>query len=281
MSFTELINTELFKIGSISITISMVAVVFLIILITQFFLFLFRKILNPFFRKKNINTARQKALFQLVKYLVWVLAFAFTLEFLGFKITILIAGSAALLVGLGLGLQQIFQDLVSGIFILMEGTIREDDVIEIDGLVGKILMINLRTSKVLSRDGIVIIVPNHKFINENIINWSHSSEATRFKVSVSVAYGTDVENVRIILVECLKNHPDVLLGKNNDTKSPFARLIDFGDNGIHFELYFWSNNIFRIENTKSDIRFEINKRFIENGIVIPFPQRDVHMIKID
>lgn len=277
MSWTEILNYELFKIGSIAITISMVVVVVLIFGFTQVLLTLFRKILNPFFRKKNIDTARQKALFKLIKYLVWVITIAFTLEFLGFKITLLIAGSAALLVGLGLGLQQIFQDLVSGIFILMEGTIREDDVIEIDGLVGKILMINLRTSKVLSRDGIVIIVPNHKFINENIINWSHSSEATRFKVTVSVAYGTDVEKVKNILVTCASSHHDVI--QKDESNATFARLVDFGDNGIHFELYFWSYNIFRIENTKSDIRFEINKRFIEHGIVIPFPQRDLHLVK--
>ncbi len=279
MNISEFINYELFKIGTISITISMLLVVVLILFGTRLSLSLFNKILNPFFRKRNIDTGRQKALFQLIKYLVWVIAIAFTLEFLGFKITLLIAGSAALLVGLGLGLQQIFQDLVSGIFILMEGTIREDDVIEIDGLVGKILLINLRTSQVLSRDGIVIIVPNHKFINENIINWSHSSQATRFKVTVSVAYGTDVESVQEILVTCAASHADVLKDSTHPEKAPFARLVDFGDNGIHFELYFWSTNIFRIESTKSDMRFAINKIFNENKIVIPFPQRDVHMIK--
>jgi small-conductance mechanosensitive channel len=281
MTATEIINYELFTVGSTSITVSMVVTVFLIFVATQISLSLFKRFLNPFFRRRNIEVGRQKALFQLIKYLVWVVAIALTLEFLGFKITLLIAGSAALLVGLGLGLQQIFQDLVSGIFILIEGTIREADVIEIDGLVGKILIINLRTSQVLSRDGIVIIVPNHKFINENIINWSHSSQATRFKVSVSVAYGTDVEKVRTILVQCASLHLDVLKETNNDARAPFSRLVDFGDNGIHFELFFWTTNIFRVESTKSDIRFEINKKFNTNGIVIPFPQRDVHMIKGD
>lgn len=279
MSWTEILNYDLFKIGNVSFNLSMLLVIGFAILITQTFLVLLRKVLNPFLRRSKVDKARQKALFQLIKYLVWVIAIALTLEFLGFKITLLIAGSAALLVGLGLGLQQVFQDLVSGIFILLEGTIRVDDVIEIDGLVGKILIINLRTSKVLSRDGIVIIVPNHKFINENIINWSHSSQATRFKVTVGVAYGTDVEKVRSILMACASDHKDVIHENTDVSKSPFARLVDFGDNGIHFELYFWSNNIFRIENTKSDLRFEINKQFIENKIVIPFPQRDVHMIK--
>ena len=94
---------------------------------------------------------------------------------------------------------------------------------------------------------------------------------------MSVAYGTDVEKVRMILVTCASNHPDVI--HNDESNATFARLVDFGDNGIHFELYFWSYNIFRIENTKSDIRFLINSEFNKNGIVIPFPQRDVHMIK--
>ena len=213
---------------------------------------------------------------KLVQYFVWTFALIFILQTAGFQITILLAGSAALLVGLGLGLQQIFQDLVSGIFILIEGTIQRDDVIEIDGLIGKILTINLRTSTVHTRDGVMLIVPNHKFIVDNIINWSHSATPTRFKVSVGVAYGSDVDKVMAILLECTVCHDKIIKSKE-DNKYPFVRFVDFGDSALLFEVYFWSRDIFPIENTKSDIRYLIDKRFREEGITIPFPQRDLHV----
>lgn len=152
-----------------------------IIFATLLFLFIVRRVVGKFLKARSVDAGRQYALFQLIKYFAWVIAIVLILEALNIKITLLLAGSAALLVGLGFGLQQIFQDLVSGVFILIEGTIRVNDVIEIDGLVGRILTINLRTSQVLTRDGIVIIVPNHKFIVDNIINWSHNATATRFK----------------------------------------------------------------------------------------------------
>ncbi|MCB0770267.1 MAG: mechanosensitive ion channel, partial [Flavobacteriales bacterium] len=118
------------------------------------------------------QASRLHSAFLLLKYGVWVAVIVTCLELLGFNITFFIAGSAALLVGLGLGLQQTFMDVVSGIIILAEGTIRVGDVLEVEGLVGRVTTINLRTSTVYSRDGMNVIVPNHRFINENVVNWS-------------------------------------------------------------------------------------------------------------
>jgi len=194
----ELLNYVLFKNGDYVLTTgSLISIIFLLIAV-RIALFLIKRIFARFFSKRNVDEGRQAAIYQLISYLFWIIAFLTALEIIGIHITFLLAGSAALLVGLGLGLQQIFQDLVSGIFILIEGTVKVNDVIELDGMVGKILSVNLRTSKVLTRDGIMIIVPNHKFIIEKITNWSHSSESTRFKVEVGVAYGSDVEKVKSI-----------------------------------------------------------------------------------
>lgn len=275
-SFQDFLDYKLIETESYSFSLGAVFLITIILIGTQFFLFGLKRILNRLFERRGIESGRRFAMFKLVQYFFWTLAFIFVLQAAGFKITLLLAGSAALLVGLGLGLQQIFQDLVSGIFILIEGTIQRDDVIEIDGLIGKILAINLRTSTVLTRDGVMLIVPNHKFIVDNIINWSHSATPTRFKVSVGVAYGSDVDKVRTILLECTLQHDSVLKNRE-DGKYPFVRFVDFGDSALQFEVYFWSRDIFPIENTKSDIRYLIDKRFREEGVTIPFPQRDLHI----
>lgn len=255
-------------------TVNLLSIV-LILIFVKVFLALLRRIMFAYFNRKSVDDGRKDAIYLLLKYFVWTVALVVCLETLGIHVTILIAGSAALLVGLGLGLQQIFQDLVSGIFILIEGTIKVNDVIELDGMVGKILSVNLRTSKVLTRDGIMIIVPNHKFIIEKITNWSHNSESTRFKVEVGVAYGSDVEKVRAILLDCAQSHAQVIKGKEDH--KPFVRFVDFGDSALKFELFFWTTTIFQVEFIKSDLRFAINKQFRDNGITIPFPQRDLHI----
>ncbi|MBL7874440.1 MAG: mechanosensitive ion channel, partial [Cyclobacteriaceae bacterium] len=206
----EFLSYTIFDFGEYKLSTGTLAAILLLWAGVRVFLFLLRRFLHSYFKKRGIDHGREDAIYLLIKYFTWILVMVIILEMIGIHITILIAGSAALLVGLGLGLQQIFQDLVSGIFILIEGTIKVNDVIELDGMVGKILSVNLRTSKVLTRDGIMIIVPNHKFIVEKITNWTHNSESTRFKVEVGVAYGSDVEKVKQILFACAQEHPSVI-----------------------------------------------------------------------
>lgn len=211
----------------------------------------------------------------LLTYLIWVVAIVSALRTIGVDVTYMLAGSAALLVGLGLGLQQTFNDIVSGIIILIEGTIRVGDVLELEGLVGRVAEIKLRTSTVSTRDGMNVIVPNHRFINENVVNWTHDNIENRFRITVGVAYGSDEQLVHRVLTQCASGHGDVIT--NDPEKAVLARLIGFGDSSLDFEILFWSRNAFRIEQTKSDIRFAILKGFREAGITIPFPQRDVHL----
>ena len=183
-----------------------------------------------------------------------------------------LAGSAAFGLGIGLGLQTFFNDLISGIFLLFEGTIEVDDVIEVDGIVGKVMKISLRATTVITRDDIIMIIPNHKFFAENVINWSHNEDQTRFSVEVGVAYGSDTALVKEILLACIAEHPEVL-----DKPDPIVRFNDFGESSLDFEVFFWSENIFRIERIQSDIRFLIDQKFRDNAVEIPFPQRDIHV----
>jgi small-conductance mechanosensitive channel len=181
-----------------------------------------------------------------------------------------------LLVGLGLGLQNIFKDLVSGLFLLFEGSIKIGDVIEADGVVGKVMEINLRSCEVMTRDDVIIIIPNSKFINEKVINWSHDSEKVRFTINVNVAYGSDIQDVFTCLEEAMLENPLVCI-----SPLPFVRFTNFGESALEFEMIFWSNEAFRIENVKSDIRKEVYKRLSERNLQIPFPQRDINIKGIE
>ena len=272
MDYKEILEYKIIQIGDYSLILYHVLFVIVVFIITGLILWVVKKIFDRLVEKKHINVGKKHAVYQMIKYIVWIIAIAIALESIGIRLTLLIAGSAALLVGLGLGLQNVFRDFVSGVVILFESTIQVNDVIEVEGFVGRVKEIGLRTSKVLTRDDIITIIPNSKFTSERVINWSHTKRKTRFNLSVGVAYGSDVELVRKVLLECAAEHPEVV-----DIPKPFVRFIDFGNSSLDFQLYFWSVNNFYIENTKSDLRFLIDKKFRENKIQIPFPQRDLHI----
>ncbi|MCR9065219.1 MAG: mechanosensitive ion channel [Cytophagales bacterium] len=270
----NILNYTLLEFGEFKLEVFDLFAVVLILLITRFILFLVKKLLDRLVRKERLDERNRLSFWLLIKYFIYVITFVLCLEAIGFQITLILAGSAALLVGLGLGLQQIFSDIVSGVFLLAEGSVKIGDIMEVDGLVGRVIKINLRTSEILTRDGIIIIVPNHKFIVENVVNWSHNAVLTRFAVDVGVSYGSDPELVKKILLQCAAEHPDV---KNTKKNPPRVRLINFGDSSLDFKLLFWSSNGFFIENTRSELRFMIVQKFKEHGVEIPFPQRDLHL----
>jgi small-conductance mechanosensitive channel len=221
---------------------------------------------------KKLEIGRGKSFLQIVKYLIWIVGIIIVIGTLGFKVTLLVASVSALLIGVGFGLQHIFNDFFSGIIILFDGSIKVNDVVEMEGVVGRVLEIGVRVSKILTRDNVVIIVPNSRFTGQHVINWSHNADVTRFYVGVGVAYASDVRLVERILLEAAKNHSMIV-----KTPTPFVRFKDFGESSLDFELYFWTANDFLVENIKSDLRFEIDHQFRENKVEIPFPQRDLHL----
>jgi len=206
----------------------------------------------------------------LVSYIVYIVAIIAAIDNLGIKMTIFWGGAAALLVGIGLGLQEVFKDLTSGIILLFERTVEIGDIIEISGTVGMVRKIGLRTSLVQTRDNIMLLVPNSKLVSENVINWSHTDSKARFSVSVGVAYGSDTELVRSILLEAARRNKRIL-----DYPKPSVRFVEFGDSSLDFKILFWSKSMMVIENVKSELRFTIDFLFRENKVTIPFPQRDV------
>lgn len=202
---------------------------------------------------------------------LWILSILIMMQSLGIRLNVILAGSAALLVGVGLGLQHTFNNFVSGIILLFEGSIKVGDLLELDGEVVEMLRIGLRTSTARNRDDIDIIIPNSIIISNKVVNWSHQSETTRFRIRVGVSYGSDVDLVLNVLRSCAQSHPKV-----KDKDAIRVRFLDFGHSSLDFELLFFSDDIFRVENIKSELREIIYRRFRENGIQIPFPQVDVH-----
>jgi len=226
-------------------------------------------------RRIPMEVGRRKAVLQIIQYIVYIISFIIILQTVGFQVNQLIALTAALLVGLGFGLQNIFNDVVSGILILIDGTVEVDDVVEVNtlGLIGKVKSIRLRTSIIETPDAVTVIVPNSKFTSSNVINWSHDERETRFHVKIGVAYGSNVSLVRDVLRDVAKKHGNVL--SNPEPKVFFQ---DFGDSALIFDLLFWTSKSFSIEEIRSDLRFMIEAEFRRNNIHIPFPQRDLHII---
>lgn len=270
-NFQHFLEIELLHIGDYVIRVFMIVKILMIILITSLLLWVIKKILmrKNFFQ--NLDNGTSFAIYQIIKYIVFVIAFGLILETIGIKVTVLIAGSAALLVGIGLGLQQTFNDVISGVILLSERSIKIGDILEIDGDIVKIQNIGLRTSKGMNRDEISIIIPNSLITTNKVINWSHQTKHNRFKIDVGVAYGSNIDLVSKILIESADAHENV-----NSKEEVDIRLADFGDSSLDFQVLFYSDEIFRIEKIKSDIRQTISKKFDEHNITIPFPQRDVH-----
>jgi small-conductance mechanosensitive channel len=260
-----------FKLGeSVHIDVKTILILIFVLFLTSWLLKLIRKIVNS--KLDDVDKGKFKSVFSFLKYFIYTLVLIIALESSGIKMSVLLAGSAALLVGIGLGLQTLFQDIISGIFILVDKSLQVNDIVEVDGKVGRVFEIKLRTSRAVTIDDRVLIIPNHKFMTQSLYNWTQNGNLTTESVEVGVAYGSDVEQVKSILLKIANEHPMIL-----KEKTPFVLFSDFGESSLRFNLVFVIKDSFTRNRIKSDIRFAIDKAFREHQIEIPFPQRDVHI----
>ena len=269
-AINSILDFELFKIGGDWVKLKTLLLALIFIFLGRLFVWILTGVLNRFFRRRNVDTGRSFAILQFIKYIVYTAVFLQALAFIGIQLSVILGGAAALLVGIGLGLQQTFNDLISGIILLIEGTVEVGDIIEINGVVGTVINIGIRTSKIKSRDGIALLIPNSKIVSDSATNWSHTLKTTRFQIKVGVAYKSDVQLVTKLLLEAGKGHAKVL--KN---PKPRVQFKDFGNSSLDFELHFYSNELLEIEFVKSDLRYTITALFRKNNIEIPFPQQDI------
>jgi small-conductance mechanosensitive channel len=257
---------------SIDITIGLLLLLTIAFIGTSFFM----KWVRRFFTRNMETEDKLKfvSIFKFIKYLVYIVVILFTMSAAGINITILITASAALFVGLGLALQELFQDIIGGIFIILDKSLRVGDIVEVDGKVGKVFEIKLRTTRAITRDDKIIIIPNHKFISDIVYNYTQNHKTTRESVKIGVAYGSDVQLVTKILEMVLQNQKGVL-----KSPKPFVLFDDFGDSALLFSLNFFISDSFTDPRIKSEIRYRIDAEFRKNNITIPFPQRDVHIFQ--
>jgi len=233
------------------------------------------KLLTKRYKLKNPDShGRIDSFVQIQKYVIWFIALLVCFKIFKVDLTSFVVSASAILVVLSFGLQGLFADFISGIIILFDGTIKSNDIIEVGDTIGKVEKITLRNTTLITRDDYTIIMPNRKFIAENVTNWSYDNNIMRFSVKIGVAYGSDTKLVSKLMMNSAESHS--LVSKQ---RKGFVGFKNFGDSALEFELYFWTTEIFRIEIVKSDLRFMIDKAFRENGITIPFPQRDLHIIQ--
>ena len=264
----DTLNYTIFTFNEVSFTVTslITLVIFWAALLT--FLYIVKRLIKSYDR---IDKNKQYSIISLLRYFVIFIGFVVSLQLIGLDTTILVAGSTALLVGLGLGIQNLFSDYISGIIILFDSSIKVNDVIDVEGLVCKVFEINLRTTKVVTRDDKYILLPNTDLTRKHIINWTHQKVESRFEVSVGVDYSSDPQQVMQIMTQCAAETQNV-----NKEPKPFVRFNNYGESSIDFTLYFWTVDVFRVGNIESDLRASIFRAFRANGINIPFPQRVIH-----
>jgi small-conductance mechanosensitive channel len=256
----------------ISISFQGLLFVVLALIVTAFVLKLVRRFVTR--NMPENNKVKFISVFSYIRWAVFIIIFLIAMDASGVNVTAVFTASAVLLIGVGLALQTLFQDIISGIFILVDQSVHVGDIIELEGKVGRVLDIRLRTTRAVTIDNKVLVIPNHLYLTNILFNWTENGTETREFVDVGVAYGSDVELVRKILVEIAEAHPTVL-----EVPKPVALFTDFADSSLNFRIAFTLNDSFAVRFTQSDIRFEIDKAFKKNNITIPFPQRDVHLKK--
>ncbi|MFT5102922.1 MAG: small-conductance mechanosensitive channel [Candidatus Latescibacterota bacterium] len=260
--------------NKINITVGLVLLIFVSFIVSSYLL----KWTRNLFTRKLEETDKLKfiSVFKFIKYIVYIIVIFTVLSLAGINVTPFLAASAALFIGLGLALQELFQDVIGGIFIIVDKSLLVGDIVEIEGRVGRVIEIKLRTTRLVTRDDKIIIIPNHKFISNSIYNYTQNRKTTRESVKVGVAYGSETAKVQELLLASVSGQKGVL-----KSPKPFVLFEDFGDSALLFGVYFYVSDSFIDPFIKSDIRFRIDGLFREQNISIPFPQRDVHIFNAE
>ncbi len=233
-----------------------------------------RFLFNRYLTRMGTDRATQYAVTQIIGYLLMVVGFFVVLQNAGIDLSTLTVFAGAVGVGIGFGLQNITSNFISGLVILGERLIKIGDRVEVDGKAGAVTEIRARSTTIVTNDNISIIVPNSRFIEEPITNWTLGDPRVRFRIPVGVAYASNVETVKTTLLAVAHEHSAVL-----ENPEPTVFFDSFGENSLNFELVVWSAEMSsRPRRFRSDLNFAIERKLREAGIAIPFPQREVRLL---
>jgi small-conductance mechanosensitive channel len=260
----------------LGLNLSLIQIFLLVALLVGVFWFSSRTkrfLFNRFLVKSGLDRSLQYAIAQIISNLVLVFGIFIVLDNAGIHLGALSVFAGAVGVGVGFGLQNIASNFISGLVILAERPIAIGDRVEVAGVVGQVQQIRARSTVIVTNDNITMIVPNSKFIDSPVTNWTYGDPRVRFRIPIGVAYGSEVKKVSEALIAAGRSTPHVL-----EDPAPSVFLNKFGESSIDFELVVWSAEMsHRPSRFKSDLNFAIEEKLREAGIEIPFPQRDLHI----
>lgn len=222
----------------------------------------------------NLNPSARILITKAAQIVLMATAGLMALSAMNIDLSALAIFGGAIGLGIGFGLQKIFSNLVSGILLLLDRSIKPGDVISVDDTYGKVSTLGMRFASVITRDGHEHLIPNEEFITSKVINWSYSDSSVRIKKMIGVSYESDIRLAQKLVIEAAESIPRVMT-------SPKTRchLRGFGDNSVDLEIRFWIRDPhLGVNNVTSDVLFAIWDAFRENGIAFPYPQRDVHLV---
>lgn len=268
----DVLSYKIYDSDTTHISISTLLIIIVALIAITYILKLVRRLVTAKLPEEDKN--KFESIFGFLKYLFYILVVVTILHSSGVNLTVVLTASAALFVGLGFALQYLFQDIISGILIILDQSLHVGDVIEVENKVGRVFEIRLRTTRALTRDDKVIVVPNHKFLTDSIYNYTQNHRTTRESVKVGVAYGSDINLVTRLLLEVVARQKGVL-----QSPKPFVLFEDFADSALLFSINFYITDSFGVPKIKSAIRYAIDTKFRDNNVTIPFPQRDIHIIQ--
>ncbi len=268
------LDIPLFSAGKSSITIwTLVWLVILALLMFSLTRWLTLWVVTRLLARSKIELGVRLAVGTIIRYVVIVVGMIVILQTAGIDLSALTILTGALGVGVGFGLQNITNNLVSGIILLFERPIKVGDRIEVGGVLGDVVRISPRATIIVTNDNITVIVPNSEFITGRVTNWSYIDRDVRFHIPVGVSNHSDPEEVRRLLLAVAGAHPGVL-----KQPEPDALFQGFGDSSLNFVLRVWTRDYITTPGIlRSELNFAISRMFKEHGIEIPFPQRDLHI----
>ncbi|HYJ92512.1 MAG TPA: mechanosensitive ion channel domain-containing protein [Pyrinomonadaceae bacterium] len=262
----RLLNYNLFALGDAKIT--PLSIIYLLLL-SAALIYISRKLRNLLItrvlQRTSLDIGAQQAIGTITRYFVLFVGFLIILQTVGINLTTLNVLAGAVGIGIGLGLQNIANNFISGLIILFERPIKVGDRIEVAKILGEVTAIGARSTRIKTNDNISIIVPNSKFISENVTNWSLYGNIVRFRIPVGVAYDSDIDLVSRLLIEVAEENEDIV-----SDPPPSVRLVEFAESALRFELRAWSRSrLHRPGILKSNLNLAIIRKFRENSVVIP------------
>ena len=262
-----------FRIGDVTISFSNVLIaIFLFLLFLSFARLLQRFLGERLLPRTGMDKGIQDSLRIGVGYIGFVIAAAVGISQLGLDLSNIAIVAGALSVGIGFGLQSVVNNFVSGLILLVERPIKVGDWVVVGAEQGYVKRIKVRATEIETFERASVIIPNSDLISGTVKNWFHGNRVGRGEIRIGVSYGSDAEQVRTVLLDIAEKESMV-----SRYPSPVVDFLDFGDSALLFRLRFFLNDMDYVLSTSSRMRFEILKRFREEGIEIPFPQRDLHV----